>query len=173
MAKFFNAFAIGAVVASAAAYSCCFVVRQGECALLFNRFVGVKDKVFRPGFHFRVAGVEVPIFFNTQIQSRELTFAVKAKDQQSVQVEIVIHFCPIIDQLPQTYRMLGAHYDEVVLPPVGNEVLKEVLVEYEAKPLSLMSNLELADRLGPLIRERVKEFGIHVEALTVQGIQLI
>jgi regulator of protease activity HflC (stomatin/prohibitin superfamily) len=42
---------------------------------------------------------------------------------------------PNIRKLPTIYRKLGIDYDNVVLPSVGNEVLKSVIARYSATQL--------------------------------------
>jgi hypothetical protein len=51
-----------------------------------------------------------------------------ATDLQNVNITLRILYRPKTTALPRIYREIGVDYDERVLPSIGNEVLKAVVV---------------------------------------------
>jgi hypothetical protein len=51
-----------------------------------------------------------------------------SSDLQQVQVTMRVLSRPVESKLPEIYRKLGVDFDERVLPSIGNEVLKAVIV---------------------------------------------
>lgn len=49
-------------------------------------------------------------------------------DLQNVNITLRILYRPKTTSLPRIYREIGIDYDERVLPSIGNEVLKAVVV---------------------------------------------
>jgi prohibitin 1 len=165
-----RAVTIGAFGAGAVAYSCCFVVRPGESAVLYNRISGIRDTIFSEGFQFRMLGLEEPKLFNIRTQPRELTTTTGTKDLQVVDIRLRVLFRPDVEKLPHIYRTLGTDYDERVLPSVSNEVLKSVIAEYKAEEL-IVKREAVSIRLAALMREKLNAFNILVDDISLMHIQ--
>ena len=170
MLKFFKYFTVGSIFAGAAAYSCCFVVRPGECAVVYNRFTGVKEKSFPEGLQFRILGLEEPKLFDVRLRPRVLQTMTGTKDLQMVNIRLRVLFRPVSDRLPEIYRTNGVDYDERILPSVSNEVLKAVVAEYKAEDL-IVARQQVSDRIRQLMGARIAEFGIILEDLSLMDIQ--
>lgn len=170
MLRLIRAVTLGTLGAGAIAYTCCFVVRPGEAAVLYNRFSGIRETVLGEGLRMRMLGLEEPKLFNIRTQPRELTTTTGTKDLQVVDVRLRVLFRPDVEHLPYIYRELGSDYDERVLPSVSNEVLKAVIAEYKAEELILMrENVSL--RLARVMRERLESFHIIVDDISLMHIQ--
>jgi hypothetical protein len=57
---------------------------------------------------------------------------VLSADLQTVGVHVRLLYRPKINYLPQLHSKLGPDYDERVLPSLGNEILKAVVVSHHA-----------------------------------------
>lgn len=60
---------------------------------------------------------------------------------QQVQVTMRVLSRPVESKLPDIYRKLGVDYDERVLPSIGNEVLKAVIVRLNMLSIWFLSQL--------------------------------
>lgn len=170
MLKFFKFFTVGTAIASAAVYSCSFVVRPGECAVIYNRFTGVKEKAFEEGLQLRILGLEEPKLFDVRLRPRVLNTMTGTKDLQMVNIRLRVLFRPIVEQLPHIYRTMGIDYDERILPSVSNEILKAVVAEYKAEDL-IVNRQHVSDRIRQLMGPKVQEFGIVLEDCSLMDIQ--
>jgi prohibitin 1 len=170
MLRMMRAVTFGAVGIGAVTYTCCFVVRPGESAVLYNRLTGIRDVVLEEGLRFRVLGLEEPKLFNVRTQPRELTTTTGTKDLQVVDVKLRVLFHPDTQQLAHIYRSFGTDYDERVLPSVSNEVLKAVIAEYKAEEL-IVKREQVSKRLATLMREKLSAFNIIVDDISLMHIQ--
>ena len=163
-------FVFCSAAATLTAYSCCFVVRPGEAAVLFNRFSGLRDGVFTEGLCFRLPGIEDPKFYNIRLAPRELTTTTGTKDMQKVNIRLRVLFRPEVDKLPEIYRTYGLDYDERILPSVSNESLKAVIAEYRAEEL-IQKRSDVSQRLQSMMRSRIKDFHVILEDISLVDLQ--
>ena len=163
-------FTVGSVVVGAGVYSCCYVVRPGERAVIYNRLTGVRDHSYGEGLQFRVLGIEDPKLFNVRLQPRVLQTVTGTKDLQMVNVRLRVLFRPEPNHLAETYRTLGIDYDERVLPSITNEVLKAVVAEFQAEEL-IVKRDKVSERVSALMRERAKDFHVVLEDISLVDIQ--
>lgn len=151
-------------------YSTCFVVRPGEAAVIYNRISGIQDRVLTEGLQFKVPGVDIPTIFNIRLQPRELTTTTGTKDLQVVDITLRLLYRPQISALPETYRKLGTDFAERVLPSVSNEILKATVAEYQAADL-IVHRDQVSERLSKVMRERIREYNIDLEDISLVHIQ--
>ena len=170
MARVLKMFTAGTAVIGIVAYSSCFVVTPGQCAVVYNRFSGVKNAIYTEGLQFRILGLEEPKLFDIRFRPRVLSTETGTKDLQMVNIKLRVLFHPIPERLPDIYRTMGNDYDERLLPSVSNEVLKAVVAEYKAEDL-IISRKQVSDRIRELMGKRIREFGIVLEDLSLMDIQ--
>lgn len=165
-----QAFVFGSAAITLTAYSCCFVVRPGEAAVLFNRFTGLRDGVYNEGLRFRFPIIDEPKFYNVRLAPRELTTTTGTKDMQKVNVRLRVLFRPVPERLCDIYRTYGTDYDERILPSVSNEALKAVIAEFKAEEL-IQKRSEVSTRLQVMMRERIADFNIVLEDISLVDLQ--
>jgi len=170
MSRIFSAIGVGAAAIGLSAYSCCFTVRPGEAAVVFNSVSGIKDAVYTEGLQFRVPGLEEPKYYSVRLRPRELSTTTGTKDLQKVNIRLRVLFRPIIEKLPELYRTYGLDYEERILPSVSNESLKAVVAEYQAEEL-IRNRDAVSERLQQLMRERVREFHLVLEDIALVDVQ--
>lgn len=56
-------------------------------------------------------------------------------DLQTVNLVLRLLYRPVAEKLPVIHKTLGTDYDDKILPAIGNEVLKAVVVQIEKKLL--------------------------------------
>lgn len=170
MLRFLQRLTVGSIAVGAGFYSCCFVVRPGEGAVIYNKIAGLKDSVYGEGLHFRVLGLDDIKVFDMKIRPRVLQTMTGTKDLQMVNIRLRVLFRPQSDKLPQLFRTFGMDYDERILPSVSNEILKAVVAEYKAEEL-IQKRDAVSSRIFQLMTEKVGQFGLILEDLSLVDIQ--
>jgi prohibitin 2 len=64
--------------------------------------------------------------------------------------------------LPEIYRKLGLDYDDKVLPSIVNEVVKQVIAQFNATAL-LTQREQVSKTIKTLLEERARDFFIILE----------
>ncbi|KAK7065749.1 hypothetical protein SK128_010907, partial [Halocaridina rubra] len=117
----------GVAVVGGVVNSALYNVDAGHRAVIFDRFVGVKNVVVGEGTHFFIPWVQRPIIFDTKTRPRNIPVITGSKDLQTVNITLRILFRPVGEELPKIYTTLGVDYEDRVLPSITTEVLKAVV----------------------------------------------
>lgn len=112
-----------------------FDVQAGQRAVMFNRFTGVSDATKEEGMHFKIPWFEWPIIYDIKTRPRTIQSMTGSKDLQMVNISLRVLSKPDPAYLKWIFQRLGEDYDERVLPSIVNEVLKQVVAQYNASQL--------------------------------------
>merc|ERR1719352_1697009 len=121
--------------ASYGLYNSLFNVEGGHRAIVYNRFVGVKDKVYAEGTHFMIPWVERPYVYDVRARAHQVNSQSGSRDLQMVNISLRVLTRPDAGKLPEVYRTLGTDFNERVLPSIIHETLKSVVAQYNASQL--------------------------------------
>jgi len=116
-------------------YNSLFNVEGGHRAIVYNRVMGVKDKVYAEGTHLMVPWFERPITYDVRARAHQVSSTSGSKDLQMVNISLRVLTRPDAGKLPEVYRTLGTDFNERVLPSIIHETLKSVVAQYNASQL--------------------------------------
>ena len=112
-----------------------FVVEGGERAVIFDKFKGLRPAVYGEGMHFKIPILHIPKYFEIRSRPRLISSTTGTKDLQKVDLTLRILFRPKEEKLSEILNNIGIDYDDKVIPSIGNEVLKAIVAQYEAREL--------------------------------------
>ncbi|KAK9236635.1 band 7 family-domain-containing protein [Lipomyces kononenkoae] len=154
--------AIGVTVAQSAMYD----VKGGSRAVIFDRFVGVRQDVVSEGTHFLIPWLQKAVIMDVRTTPRNISTTTGSKDLQMVSLTLRVLHRPVVQHLPLIYQNLGLDYDERVLPSIGNEVLKAIVAQFDAAELITQREIVSA-RIRDELVKRANEFNIALEDVSI------
>ena len=132
--------------------------------------VGVKPEVYSEGTHVVIPWFEWPIIFDIRTRPRAIKSQSGTRDLQMVDIGLRVLTRPDPKALPHIYRHIGQDYDDKILPSIVNEVLKQVIAQFNAT--ALLTQREQVSRLIKAnLEERAKEFHLVLEDVSITDLK--
>lgn len=151
------------------AYNSCFTVEGGHRAVIFNRVVGMKERIYNEGLNFNIPWFERPVDYDIRTRPVNLQTLTGSKDLQMVTIGVRVLHRPDQNQLVWMYRHLGKNYDERILPSLMNECAKAVVARYNANEL-LTKREEVSLAISRELSQRCKLFHVILEDTAITNL---
>lgn len=141
------------------------VVEAGQTGVILT-FGRVSPVVLQEGIHLKVPFAQKVVTINNRIVKTEVTTEAFSKDLQTVSSVIAVNYHINKSSSADIYKQVGLGYEDVLVMPAINEVLKQVTANYTAQ--ELVSNRgDVSILLDESLNSKLNEYGVMVDDLNI------
>ena len=153
------------VVALIAVGSCFVVVPAGHTGVVLT-FGKVGDTVLQEGLHFKTPFIQRVAVMDNRIVKLDVNTEAFSKDLQTITTVVAVNYHVGKDSSQTLYKNVGMGFEEVLITPAVNEVLKAVTAKYTAVEL-VSSRAEVSMLLDDGLNEKLNSYGIFINELNI------
>lgn len=153
------------IIAISVFTSCFTVVPAGHTGVVVN-MGRVSETVLQEGFHFKAPFVQEIVQIDNRVVKLEVATDAFSKDLQTVSTVLAVNYRIAKDMSYSIYKEIGSEFEEVLVTPAVNEVLKAVVAQYTASDL-VASRSEVSVKLDEELNEKLNSWGIFIEDLNI------
>lgn len=119
------------------------------------------------GLGFKMPLIQQVIKMDVKTQKFEVSKASAAsKDLQTVTTDVAINYYINPDSVVEIYRTIGLGYQDKIMSPAVQEIVKASTAQYTAEEL-VTKRPEIKDKIDSGLRERLSKFGFNVQAVSI------
>lgn len=155
---------VGALLAASVALSSFTVVGAGHTGVV-STFGQVSEDVLQEGFHFKAPWQKVTKMDN-RIVKLEVSTEAFSSDLQTVNVNLAVNYRVDTAKSFSIVKNVGTKYEDVLITPAVNEVMKSIMASYTAEQSITNRNVISAALLDEL-NEKLSESGIYVSDINI------
>src|SRR3990172_7019972 len=141
------------------------IVGPGQRGVLM-RLGAVQKGVLSEGFHFKLPFIDSAVNMNVQVQKNEAKADAASKDLQVVSTVIATNYHLIPEAVDEVYQKIGVAFEDKVIQPAVQEVIKAVTAKYTAEEL-IAKRGEVSSAIRTALAERLVVFNIKVIEVSV------
>ena len=118
------------------------------------------------GLHFKIPIIQKVVKMSVQTQKYEADATAASKDLQVVSTKIAVNYHAVPERVPELYSLIGLGYEDRVIQPNVQEVLKATTAEFTAEEL-ITKRPEVKAKVHALLRDRLLSRGIVSEDISI------
>ena len=141
------------------------VVQAGHTGVVVT-MGSVNEGVLQEGIHFKVPFVQNVVKIDNRIQKLEVNTEAFSKDLQSVKTVLAINYRVDTAKSYSIYKNIGADYENVLVVPAVNEVLKAITSKYTAEE-SVTNRVLISDGLIKGLNEKLNDLGLYITDVNI------
>lgn len=126
----------------------------------------VKEGVLQEGIHVKAPLVQKVVKIDNRIQKLEVETEAFSKDLQSVQTTLAINYRVDTAKSNSIYKNIGANYEDVLVVPAVNEVLKAITSTYTAEE-SVTNRVLISDGLVDGLNQKLNDIGLYISDVNI------
>lgn len=126
----------------------------------------VEENVLQEGFHLKVPFIQDVVKIDNRIVKLEVQTEAFSKDLQTVQTTLAINYRVDTKKSYSIYKNVGADYENVLVVPAVNEVLKAISSSYTAEE-SVTNRVLISDGLVKGLNEKLNDSGLYVTDVNI------
>jgi regulator of protease activity HflC (stomatin/prohibitin superfamily) len=134
-------------------------------------FGTVSDRVLSPGIALIMPGTQV-IKFSVQTREIKETAAVPTSEGLIVNLDVSLLFRLRPEAAGRVYKMIGRHFEDVVIDPQLRSAIRDVTAEHEAKVLYSSTRELVAQNIFKHMQVALAPRGIEAEQVLLRAVQL-
>jgi len=140
-------------------------VGAGERGIVMN-FGAVQDKVLNEGIHLRIPVMQSIVIFDVKIQKSQTNSAASTKDLQNTSFSIVVNHHVTPDKVNWIYQKIGISYQDRIIDPTVQEVVKAVTAKYTAEQL-ITKRDRVSNEIAALLKEKLIKYNIIIDNFSI------
>ncbi len=144
-------------------------VGAGQRGVLLQ-FGAVTDTIHDEGLYYKIPFVHEVVLMSTQIQKYTAPATSSSKDLQVVSTEVTLNYQLDSNQVGEIYRNMRQNYENTVIQPFIQEVVKSTTANYDAEQLITQRPL-VKGALQEAMTERLVPLGVNVVELSITDFQ--
>lgn len=143
-----------------------YTIGAGQRGVLL-KFGAAYPTPMTPGLHFKVPIVQSIVKMNVQTQKYEAAQASAAsQDLQTVTTDVAVNYHILSNDIVSIYTNIGQNYQDVIIQPAVQEVVKAVTAKYTAEQL-ITQRSAVKDDIEKGLRDRLATSNIFVDAISI------
>lgn len=147
----------------------CVIVSPGHKGVVLN-LGAVSEKVLDEGVHFRMPLVQSVIEIDTRVLKEETKAEAASKDLQNISTVIAVNYHLKPDMVNDLYRTIGLNYENVIIDPAIQEVLKGVTAKYTAAELITLRE-QVSHNIKSALESRLEKYHIVIDDFSIKDFQ--
>lgn len=147
------------------AFGCFTVIPAGHTGVVMT-LGKVSDNVLQEGLHFKTPFVQTVMTIDNRIVKLEVATEAFSKDLQTVTTVLAVNYRISKSMSYSIYKEVGMGFEDVLVKPAVNEVLKAVVAQYTASDL-VAQRSEVSVKLDELLNDKLNARGIFIEDLNI------
>lgn len=140
------------------------IISAGHTGVV-STFGRVSEDVLQEGFHMKAPWQKVTVMDN-RIVKLEVSTEAFSKDLQTVSVCLAVNYRVDTSMSYSIIKNVGKHYEDILITPTVNEVLKAIVAQYTAEQ-SITNRPLISDSLLDGLNEKLAVNGIHVSDINI------
>lgn len=157
--------AVIVVIALVVIGGCFTVVPAGHTGVVVT-LGKVNERVLQEGLHVKAPFVQNVVFIDNRIVKLEVETEAFSKDLQTVATTLAINYRVDTTKSFSIYKNIGANYENVLVTPAVNEVLKAITAQYTAEE-SVTNRALISDGLVTGLNEKLNAIGLYITDVNI------
>jgi regulator of protease activity HflC (stomatin/prohibitin superfamily) len=133
---------------------------------LYKTFGKLNDNTLSPGIHFKVPFIQTVIQVNTQVTKAETDTTASSKDLQPVSTHVAVNYSVNKASAYNLMNNIGGNFDNVIINPAIQEIVKEVTAKYPAEDLITRRDL-VAGEISEHLTTRLAKYNLIVNDINI------
>ena len=146
-------------------FSVFYIVHAGERGVLLT--FGNPDMTAKTeGLHFKMPFIQHAVILDVKTLKYEADATAASEDLQTVTTKIAVNYHLTPENVPVLYKEIGINYQDRIIQPAVQEVLKASTAQFTAEELITKRN-EVKEKIKELLKDRLGSRSIIVEDISI------
>ena len=146
-----------------------YIIPAGERGVLLT-FGNPSIEPRTEGLHFKIPMIQSVVKMDIKTQKYEAEAAAASRDLQDIKTKIATNYHLVPEMTPELYKDIGLAYQEKVIQPLEQEIVKAITAKYTAEEL-ITRREEVREDIKKLFTEKLRPRGIIIEEISIINFQ--